>query len=88
MIEYRKTKDLELFLKRISKLEDAEFIGLAKLLKVKIVEFDIGEKKDNGATQVTPKITPTETIISEMIDNFLKMRKANRTKILKMIKRD
>lgn len=99
LMQSRKEKDFELFVKALPSLEAVEFAGLAKILGVKMVnsevEFDREEfenLKDNEAMQakLTESLLPMDQILEKMMDRYLELPKHRRREIndiLKEIKR-
>ena len=99
LMQSRKEKDFELFVKALPSLEAVEFAGLAKILGVKMVnseiEFDKEEfenLKDNEAMQakLTESLLPMDQILEKMMDRYLELPKHRRREIndiLKEIKR-
>lgn len=68
-------KNLIKFVKEISKLEPIEFMGLAKILNIELVENN--EKK-------TPRTF--ETVMSEIIDKYIKLSRTQRRSVMKIVK--
>lgn len=68
----KKEKQLTQFLGLITLLEGFEFIGLAKILNVELIENDKDRK--------------IEEIIENMIDNFIDSNKKRRTEILNIMR--
>ena len=99
LMQSRKEKDFELFVRALPSLEAVEFAGLAKILGVKMVnsevEFDREEfenLKDNEAMQakLTESLLPMDQILEKMMDRYLELPKHRRKEIndiLKEIKR-
>lgn len=99
LMQSRKEKDFELFVKALPSLEAVEFAGLAKILGVKMVssevEFDKEEfknLKDNEAMQakLIESLLPMDQILEKMMDRYLELPKRRRREIndiLKEIKR-
>ena len=99
LMQSRKEKDFELFVKALPSLEAVEFAGLAKILGVKMVnsevEFDREEfenLKDNEAMQakLVESLLPMDQILEKMMDRYLELPKRRRREIndiLKEIKR-
>ena len=99
LMQSRKEKDFELFVKALPSLEAVEFAGLAKILGVKMVsseiEFnkeDFESLKDNEAMQakLTESLLPMDQILEKMMDRYLELPKHRRKEIndiLKEIKR-
>lgn len=83
-----KEKQLELYLKRIARLDVEEILGLAKILGIHIAEFIVKEPNDKGEREVNPNIIQTEELITQLIDKFLNQPYKRRKFILKLIKRE
>lgn len=99
LMQSRKERDFESFIKALPSLETVEFAGLAKILGVKMVnseiEFnkeDFESLKDNEAMQakLTESLLPMDQILEKMMDRYLELPKRRRKEIndiLKEIKR-
>lgn len=68
-------KTLLLFIERVSKLKEIEFLGLAKLLAVPMT---VGEEK---------KPREFEEILSDCIDNFIMLNRQRRKEVLSVLKK-
>ena len=95
LMQSRKEKDFELFVKALPSLEAVEFAGLAKILGVKMVnsevEFDREEfenLKDNEAMQakLTESLLPMDQILEKMMDRYLELPKRRRREINDILK--
>lgn len=89
-------KDFEYFVKNISKLEPAEFCGLAKVLSVPMVrqeklsnlsaedieKMGLGEK----AEYVAELLIPMDVILEKMMDRFLELPRRRRKEINQILK--
>ena len=75
MDERPSTIDIEKFILEVSKLEPIEFFGLTKIFNINLVEED--DKK-------TPR--KFEIVLSEILDNYIRLSRKQRRTILKMIK--
>lgn len=99
LIQSRKERDFESFIKALPSLEAVEFAGLAKILGVKMIssEIDFNKEefeslKDNEAMQakLTESLLPMDQILEKMMDRYLELPKRRRKEIndiLKEIKR-
>ena len=76
-------KPTEQLIKMIPQLEAVEFMGLARLLKVKLVT-----EKDLNAEKLEDKYEPREftDVFAEMLEKFEKLNRARKREILKLIK--
>ena len=95
LMQSRKEKDFEFFVKALPSLEAVEFTGLAKILGVKLVsseiEFDKEEfesLKDNEAMQakLTESLLPMDQILEKMMDRYLELPKRRRKEINGILK--
>ena len=77
MITFNKEKDMEVFLKGITKLEPEEFIALAKVLDVKLSDVD----KDTGKFT----LRDAEKVMEDMVITFRKLKHKERKLILKVV---
>ena len=77
MITFNKEKDMEEFLKGITKLEPEDFIALAKVLDVKMSEVD----KDTGKFT----LRDAEKIVEDMVVVFRGLKHKERKIILKAV---
>lgn len=99
LMQSRKERDFESFIKALPSLEAVEFAGLAKILGVKMVSSEIEfnkeefeSLKDNEAMQakLTESLLPMDQILEKMMDKYLELPKRRRKEIngiLKEIKR-
>lgn len=78
MITFNKEKDIEEFLRGITKLSPEDFIALAKVLDVKMSNVD----KETGEYT----LRDAEEIIQDMIASFRKYKHKERKIILKAVK--
>jgi hypothetical protein len=78
MITFNKEKDMEEFLRGITKLSPEDFIALAKVLDVKMSNVD----KETGKYT----LRDAEEIINDMIIAFRKYKHKERKIILKAVK--
>ena len=69
-------KDLEKFMLEISKLDAMEFLGLAKIFNVDLVDVEDKEKKTREF----------ETVFSEIMDKYITLSRKRRRTIMKLIK--
>ena len=69
-----KKDQLSTFLERISKLEEIEFIGLAKILCVELMEEDKETQR------------PFEDVLSDMMINYTKAARKSRRQIDKVLR--
>lgn len=67
----------------IPKLEPVEFMGLARVLRVKLFE-----EKNPSAEKVEDKYAPREfsDVLEELMMNFNKLNRARKREILKLVK--
>lgn len=89
-------KDFEYFVRNITKLQPAEFCGLAKILSVPMVnqeklegltpeqvkEMEL-EEKENYMIEFT---RPMDKVLEEMMDRFLALPKRRRKEINQILK--
>ena len=78
MITFNKEKDIEEFLRGITKLSPEDFIALARVLDVKMSNVD----KETGEYTVRD----AEEIIGDMIASFRKYKHKERKIVLKAVK--
>ena len=89
-------KDFEYFVKNITKLEPAEFCGLARILSVPMVKqeklADL-KKEDYEAmgldekTEYVAELTrPMDEVLEQMMDRFLGLSKRRRKEINQILK--
>ena len=78
MITFNKEKDMEEFLRGITKLSPEDFVALAKILDVKMSNVD----KETGEYT----LRDAEEIINDMIVSFRKYKHKERKIILKAVK--
>ena len=76
---FNKDKDQELFLTRLTKLTPEEFIGLAKLLDIKMSSVD----KETGDY----KVRDAEEIVNDMVSRFRPLSHRERKAILSLMKK-
>lgn len=89
-------KDFEYFVKNITKLQPAEFCGLAKILNVSMVRHekltgltkeDIEKMGLNEQTEyVAELMVPMDEVLEKMMDRFLKLPKKRRKEINQILK--
>ena len=89
-------KDFEYFMKNITKLEPAEFCGLAKVLSVPMVRHEqlVGLAKedidkmglDERTEYVAELIVPMDEVLEKMMDRFLELPKKRRKEIIQILK--
>lgn len=89
-------KDFEYFVKNITKLQPAEFCGLAKILSVPMVHKekltglsteDIEKMGlDEKAEYITELLVPMSEILEAMMDKFLSLPKRRRKEINQILK--
>lgn len=68
-------KDLEKFMLEISKLDAMEFLGLAKIFNIGLVE----DNEEKTARKF-------ETVLSEILDKYITLSRRQRRTIMKLIK--
>lgn len=78
MITFNKEKDVEEFLRGITKLSPEDFIALAKVLDIKMSNVD----KETGEYAVRD----AEEIIKDMVVSFRKYKHKERKIVLKAVK--
>ena len=89
-------KDFEFFIKNISKLEAAEFCGLAKILSVSMVRqeklVDLTKEEiekmglDEQTEYVAELMVPMDEVLEKMMDRFLELPKRRRKEINQILK--
>jgi hypothetical protein len=89
-------KDFEYFVRNITKLEPAEFCGLARILSVPMVRQekltglsaeDIEKMGlDEKAEYVAELLVPMDVILEQMMDRFLELPKRRRKEIIQILK--
>ena len=89
-------KDFEYFVKNITKLQPAEFCGLAKVLSVPMVRYaqaknltkeDIDKMGlDEQAKCVAELMRPMDEVLEAMMDRFLELPKRRRHEINQILK--
>lgn len=89
-------KDFEYFVRNITKLEPAEFCGLARILSVPMVRHeelnglsaeDIEKMGlDEKAEYVAELLVPMDVILEQMMDRFLELPKRRRKEIIQILK--
>ena len=72
-------KDFEVFVRGLPKLEPIEFCGLAKILGVRLDEFD-------RSTDDKPIPRPLDKVLEEIMDKYLALPKRQRKEINQMLK--
>ena len=68
----------------IPKLEAVEFMGLARVLKVKLIE-----EKDMSAEKLEDKYQPREftDVLQDMLANYNSLNRARKREILRLVKK-
>ena len=89
-------KDFEYFVKNITKLEPAEFCGLARILSVPMVKQEkLADLKkedyeamglDEKAEYVAELTRPMDEVLEQMMDRFLGLSKRRRKEINQILK--
>ena len=88
-------RDFSVFVHKLPKLEPQEFLGLCRVLSVKIydenakkVEVKIPVKGEEGKTEKKMQFPPrkTEDILNDVMDRFLELPKRRRREINQIIK--
>lgn len=76
-------KPIEQLIILIPKLEAVEFMGLARVLKVKLIE-----EADITAEKLEDKYKPREfnDVFSDILEEFNKLNRARKREILKLVK--
>ena len=85
----RVPRDVEKLVRMIGKLEPQEFIGVCKILGVKIYELDEKEgKKEDVEEEDKKKVTmrPAENLLQEVVDKILSLNRIQRRNLKKLIK--
>lgn len=92
----RLEKDFEFFVNNLSELEPVEFVGLAKVLGVSIVQKDVvldinKEELKQLSTEERQELAekalrPMDEILEEMMDKFLSLSKRRRKEINQILK--
>lgn len=96
IFQTRKEKDFEFFVKNITKLEPAEFVGLAKVMGVSTLRGleeiglraeDLKDKSEEETREIVNKLAiPTDQILEQMMDRFLGLSKKARNTINQILK--
>ena len=75
---------VEQLINLIPKLEAVEFMGLARVLKVKLIE-----EKDMSAEKMEDKYQPREftDVFSDMLANYNDLNRARKREILRLVKK-
>ena len=89
-------KDFEYFVKNISKLNPAEFCGLAKILSVPMIDKAKVEgltpeqieelKLQDKENYMIEFSRPMDTVLEEMMDRFLSLNRKRRKEINQILK--
>ena len=89
-------KDFEYFVKNISKLQPAEFCGLAKILSVPMVRHeqlkDLTKEDiekmglDEKTEYIAELMIPMDEVLEKMMDRFLGLSKKRRKEINQILK--
>ena len=89
-------KDFEYFMRNITKLQPAEFCGLAKILSVPMVQkeklTDLSAEDiekmglDEKAEYIAELLIPMDKILEAMMDKFLSLPKRRRKEINQILK--
>ena len=77
----RVPRDVEKLVRMIGKLEPQEFIGVCKILGVKIYELgEKEEKKEDVEEEDKKKVTmrPAENLLQEVVDKILSLNRIQR----------
>ena len=92
----RLEKDFEFFVKNISKLEPAEFCGLAKILSVPMIKHEkiVGLSKedidkmglDEQMEYMAELMIPMDEVLENMMDRYLELSKRRRKEIIQILK--
>ena len=86
--EEKVPKDAEKLIRMIGKLEPQEFIGVCKILGVKI--YDLKEDKKQTEREEKDKsnveVRPAEKLVQEVIDKILSLNRIQRRNLKKLIK--
>ena len=82
----RVPKDVEKLVKMIGKLEPQEFIGVCKILGVKIYELDEKEEKEEKEDKKKVTMRPAENLVQEVVDKILSLNRIQRRNLKKLIK--
>lgn len=91
-LEDKSCKD---FLVQVSKLEPSEFIGLAKVLGIEMVEKDVDcgqpvEVKDEGEGNSPDRpgyhVRAAEDILVSMVEKYISLERKGRRNVMKLVK--
>lgn len=89
-------KDFEFFVRNITKLQPAEFCGLAKILSVStlrglheigLTAEDLKGKNEEEAREIVERLTvPMDEVLEKMMDRFLELPRKRRKEINQILK--
>lgn len=79
IFQSRLEKDFEAFVRNLPNLEPIEFCGLAKILKVRLDEFD-------RTVDDKPVPRSMDKVLEEIMDKYLELSKRQRKEINQMLK--
>ena len=96
VLQTRKEKDFEFFVRNIGKLSPTEFMGLAKVMGVPTLRGlneanvsieDFKEKEEQEKREIVDKlIIPTDQVLEQMMDKFLSLSKKGRSTVIQLMK--
>lgn len=96
IMQSRKEKDFEFFVKALPLLEPVEFAGLAKILSVKMVDngvvLDLTKEEVDAMPEeakmklVAEATRPMDEILEKMMDRYLELPKHRRKEINQILK--
>lgn len=81
--ERRVSKEQKAIIGRICKLEPQEFMGICKILGVKIYE-EVDKKEEEEKLNVEAR--PAEKLIEEVIDRVVELNRTQRRNLNKLLK--
>lgn len=91
-MQSRIEKDFEFFVKSLPALDPVEFLGMAKILSVKVAETEQGQEiivdyDENGKpTGSNLTMRPMDEILEQMMDRYLELPKRRRREINQILK--
>lgn len=86
MTEKPAKKYTEEFVYALAKCDIASFLGVAKILGVKVDALREGADKDN-LTKEDIEIRPFEDVVSDMIDRFDSLRRSKRKQLYDVVRK-
>lgn len=95
LMQSRKEKDFEFFVKALPSLEAVEFAGLAKILSVPMInseidfdkeEFESLKENETMQAKLAESLLPMDQILEKMMDRYLELPKRRRKEINDILK--